>query len=117
MTLGEKQRLFTKCTSELINYAYAMGYELTLGDAYRDPRVHGEWGQKQSYSASKSVHKQRLAVDFNLFVDGKYIADGNHPAYKDLGEFWEGMNEFSAWGGSFSFGDANHFSFEHNGVK
>lgn len=117
MRLSEKQRLFTKCISELINYAYAMGYELTLGDAYRDPRVHGQFGEKKSYSASRSVHKMRLAMDFNLFVDGKYIADGDHTAYKDLGEFWEGMNEFSAWGGNFSFGDANHFSFEHEGVK
>ncbi|AUR90676.1 hedgehog signaling/DD-peptidase zinc-binding domain protein [Vibrio phage 1.199.A._10N.286.55.C10] len=115
MRLSEKQRLFTKCISELINYAYAMGYELTLGDAYRDPRVHGQFGEKKSYSASRSVHKMRLAMDFNLFVDGKYIADGDHPAYKDLGEFWEGMNEFSAWGGRFK--DANHFSFEHEGVK
>lgn len=41
MTLGEKQRLFTRMVGLLIEYAYQNGYELTLGDAYRDPRVHG----------------------------------------------------------------------------
>lgn len=115
MKLGDKQRLFTKCVAELINYAYARGYELTLGDAYRDPRVHGHIGEKKSYSSRNSKHKERLAIDLNLFIDGKYITDGDHEAYQDLGEFWEGMNEFSAWGGRFD--DANHFSFEHNGGK
>ena len=42
-TLGEKQRRFTKCIGMLIGYAYANGYELTFGDAYRDPRLHGGW--------------------------------------------------------------------------
>jgi len=117
MKLSEKQRLFTKCVSELINYAYAKGYELTFGDAYRDPRVHGDVGVKKSYSSANSCHKSRLAVDFNLFVGGQYISSGSHPAYKDLGEFWEAMNEFTSWGGRFQSGDANHFSFEHNGAR
>ena len=115
MKLGDKQRLFTKCISDLINYTYAMGHELTFGDAYRDQRVHGEFGKKGSYSASKSVHKLRLAVDLNLFVNGEYITDGDHPVYKEIGELWEGMNENARWGGRFN--DANHFSFEHWGVK
>ena len=115
MSLGDKQRLFTKCVSELINYAYARGWELTLGDAYRDPRVHGDFGDKKSYSAGKSVHKLRLAIDLNLFIDGEYISDGSHEVWEDLGEFWEGMNEYSRWGGRFD--DSNHFSFEHYGCK
>ena len=42
LTLGQKQRLFAKLVAQLIQHAYAQGYELTLGDAYRDPRVHGD---------------------------------------------------------------------------
>ena len=113
MTLGDKQRAFTRMIADLIQYAYNAGYELTFGDAYRDPRAHGEMGVKKSYSLASSNHKQRLAVDLNLFVGGEYITSGEHPAYIDLGQYWESIG--GTWGGR--FGDANHFSLEHNGVK
>lgn len=113
MRLNEKQREFTKCIGKLIKFAADNGIELTFGDAYRDPRLHGEFGRKKSYSAASSVHKLRLAVDFNVFVDGEYIQDGNHTAYKLLGDYWESLHKLARWGGR--FGDANHFSFEHNG--
>ena len=114
MKLGDKQRLFTQQVGKLIAYAYEQGYELTLGDAYRDPRLHGELGTKRGYGASKSNHKIRLAIDLNLFVEGEYITDGGHPAYLDLGEFWKGTHELAEWGGG-SRNDANHFSFNHGG--
>ena len=44
MTLGKKQKLFTFMVAELIKWAYDEGYEITLGDAYRDPRVFGKVG-------------------------------------------------------------------------
>ena len=115
MSLSRKQQDFTKCIGELICYAYRQGYALSFGDAYRDPRLHGEFGEKKSYSATNSVHKVRLAVDLNLFVEGEYITDGDHPAYIDLGEFWERLHDSARWGGRFN--DANHYSFEHWGCK
>lgn len=115
MKLSSKQQLFTKYIGALIHFATIKGYGLTFGDAFRDARVHGQLGEKKSYSASKSNHKVRLAVDFNLFVDGEYITDGEHPAYQELGAYWKSLNEWCEWGGDFN--DANHFSFEHNGVK
>jgi hypothetical protein len=117
MSLSGQQREFTQCIGELIEYAYLNNYELTFGDAYRDSRVHGIFGEKDSYAASKSVHKIRLAVDFNLFVDDTYIPDGSHYAYKELGEHWKTLNESARWGGDFESNDANHFSFEHWGVS
>ena len=38
-TLGQKQRRFTGMIAQLIAFAYASGYELTPGDAYRDPHT------------------------------------------------------------------------------
>lgn len=111
LTLGQKQRKLTLMIAELIQWAYKNGYELTLGDAYRDPRVHGEVGVKKSYSAASSVHKQRLAIDLNLFKDGVYLATTE--AHKPLGEFWESIG--GTWGGRFN--DGNHYSLEHNGYK
>lgn len=110
-TLGQKQRRFTRMVGLLIEYAYEQGYELTFGDAYRDPRVHGHVGDKRSYSSANSLHKERLAVDFNLFKDGKYLtATSDH---KSLGEYWESLG--GSWGGRFK--DGNHYSLEHRGRK
>ena len=111
MTLGQKQRLFTRMIAQLIEYAYANGYELTFGDAYRDPRLHGDVGVKKSYSSANSLHKSRLAVDFNLFKGGQYLTTTE--AHKQLGEYWESIG--GAWGGRFN--DGNHYSLEHQGRK
>lgn len=113
MKLSDKQKEFTKCVAKLIDFAFNNGYELTFGDAYRDPRVHGNVGEKKSYSSANSVHKERLAVDFNLFKNGQYMTASND--YKELGEYWESLHELARWGGRFN--DGNHFSFEHNGRK
>ena len=111
MTLSQKQRLFSKMIAELILWAYDKGYEITLGDAYRDPRLHGALGEKVGYGSRNSCHKLRLAMDLNLFVNGKYVTDGE--AHKSLGEKWESMG--GSWGGRFQ--DANHYSLEHDGFK
>lgn len=113
MTLGQKQRKFTRMIADLINYAYSNGYELTFGDAYRDPRVHGQVGQKKSYSSANSLHKERLAVDFNLFKDGVYLTRTED--HRPLGEYWESIG--GTWGGRFSSPDGNHYSLEHGGRK
>lgn len=103
MTLGEKQRKFTLMVARLIQQAYSMGYELTFGDAYRDPRC--------PYGLKGGTHSMRLAVDLNLFRNGKYLtATSDH---KPLGEFWESIG--GTWGGR--FGDGNHYSLEHGGYK
>ena len=119
MTLGEKQRRFARCVGELILRAYDLGYEVTLGDAYRDPRVHGEMGTKAGYGRAESNHKVRLAIDLNLFRDGTYLqATEDH---RQLGEWWEAhgveVGLPLAWGGRFSSPDGNHYSCEHNGRR
>lgn len=111
MKLGQKQRKFTRMIARLIEYAYSNGYELTFGDAYRDPRLHGDVGVKKSYSSANSLHKERLAVDFNLFKDGQYLTTTE--AHKPLGEYWESIG--GTWGGRFN--DGNHYSLEHQGRK
>ncbi len=96
MTLGKKQRLFTRLISELISWAYAEGYEASLGDAYRDPRAFGHPGLYKGYGRKASNHKIRLALDINLFKDGKYLTKTED--HRALGEKWESMHELCAWG-------------------
>lgn len=111
MTLGEKQRLFDKKLTELKAWAYTQGYEFTKGDAYRDPKVHGKYGEKVGYSAAYSMHKLRLAEDMNLFIDG--VWQTSTEAHRPIGEKWESMHELCRWGGRFQ--DGNHYSFTHDG--
>ena len=112
-TLGAKQQRFTLMAAKLIQHIYAEGYTATFGDAYRDPRVHGAHGTKKagSYSAAGSVHKLRLAVDLQLFKDGKYLTASEDYAFAGL--YWESIG--GTWGGRFN--DGNHFSLEHGGYK
>lgn len=112
-SLSEAQRALPPMIAKLIDYAYKHGYELTFGDAYRDPRVHGKFGESKpsSYSHSRSNHKRRLAVDLNLFRDGVYLTTTE--AHRPLGEYWESLG--GAWGGRFN--DGNHYSIEYQGIK
>lgn len=73
------QQLFAASVPRMIDMARVMGYEVTLGDAYRDPRC--------PYGNPKSLHRQRLAIDLNLFMaDGTYIDDDT--GHRELHEFW-----------------------------
>ena len=111
MGLRQRQSEFALAAALLIQKADELGYEVTLGDAYRDPRVHGDFGVAGGYGRSSSVHKLRMAIDLNLFDrNGEYITDDR--GHKHLGKWWEKtFKEFdAAWGGRFN-GDFNHYSF------
>lgn len=108
-TLREKQSRFVKMQARLIDWAYAHGYELTLGDGFRDPRVFGDLGVHKGYGKAYSNHKRRLAQDYNLFKDGKFLSSTED--HRPLGEYWESIG--GAWGGHFN--DGNHYALEHEG--
>lgn len=111
MTLGETQRRFTLMVADLIRWAYSQGYEITFGDAYRDPRVFGSMGERKGYGESRSAHKQRLAIDLNLFKDGRYLTLTSDHA--PLGAYWQSLG--GTWGGEFN--DGNHYSLAFDGIK
>ena len=106
MSLGDEQREFMRNVALLIQWAYDNGYELTGGDLYRDPRVHGKMGEREGYGHARSYHKKRLAIDINLFIDRKY--QSSTASHKPLGEYWESLG--GTWGGRFKKADGNHYS-------
>lgn len=112
-TLRQTQTEFARLVPRLIDKAGELGLEVTLGDTYRDPRVHGALGVKLGYGHPKSGHKQRLAIDLNLFKEGQFL--GSTEAHRALGEWWETQHPLARWGGRFN--DGNHYSFEYGGVK
>jgi len=134
MTTADKQKLFVKCLGELIRYAGEQGYEFTMGESHiATPRKGAATVPAKCPKCSEAfnvpwtgffndkvhltggLHYSRLAVDLNLFIDGKYIEDGGHAGYKNLGEFWESLDPLCTWGGRFK--DANHFSITNGGFK
>lgn len=115
MTLREKQSIFANMVAELIFQAQSMGFAVTLAEVYRS-KEEAERLHKLGKGIKNSLHTVRLAIDLNLFKDGKYLDKTED--HKLLGEWWE-QQSFGdikcAWGGR--FGDGNHYSFEHEGRK
>jgi hypothetical protein len=110
-TLSEMQRRFVRMVGGLIAWAYQQpGYGLTFGEAYRTPEQAALNAAKGS-GIAHSLHTDRLAVDFNLFIGGVY--QGDTAAYEPMGVFWEGLG--GAWGGRFKRADGNHFSLAYQG--
>ena len=95
MGLQSKQSKFVKMIGLLITYATMQGYEVTFGDA------HAQSGHKDG-----SFHYKRLAIDLNLFRNGKYLRETED--HKPLGVFWKSIG--GTWGGDFKNPDGNHYS-------
>jgi len=99
-TLRMKQSRFVRMVALLISFADSRGYEMSFGPAFTSQgHVEG------------SLHFLRLAIDLNVFREGKYMKV--HGDYNDLGDFWESIG--GIWGGR--WGDDNHFSLGYMGRR
>lgn len=115
MTLREKQSAFAFLVANLILQAEVLGYRVTLGEAWRSPEEAARLA-KAGKGIARSLHTLRLAVDLNLFKNGRYLSSSE--AHRPLGEWWEEQSTEDyecVWGGR--FGDGNHYSITHGGVK
>lgn len=112
-----KQFVFARLIPDLIVYAFSQGYQVTLGEAWRSPETC-ELYAKAGRGVSNSLHRRRLAIDLNLFKDGKYLTASHD--YKFLGDYWKslsGLGYRCCWGGDFESQDGNHFSIENLGIR
>ena len=121
MTLGDKQRLFSKLMGEFIVWCYDNDYEITFGEFERPGWVADIYAE-QGKGIRNTLHRLRLAADINLFLDiteggDEDIYQKDSEAYRPLGEKWESMHPLCCWGGRFTRKDGNHFSLEHLGIK
>lgn len=115
MTLREKQSLFVMLICELIDHAHAVGYEVTFGECYRSKEEAIRLANAGK-GIINSLHCSRLAIDLNLFLDGKYLKKSEE--YAEVGLYWESMSFDDiecVWGGRFN--DGNHFSIAYGGRK
>jgi hypothetical protein len=116
----DRQSGFSLDIARLRLWAHQRGYKMTLGDAYRDPRLFGPNGE-HPYSHPRSLHRHRLAVDWNVVLpDGRFAT--TYDDYLPLGEHWERLNDENCWGGRFAPADdpgcdPPHFSRRWGGMK
>jgi hypothetical protein len=115
VNLSRKQREFSRQICKLLRALDSMGYEVTLGEAWRPPETAAFYA-KDGRGIANSLHQIRLAFDLNLWRNNLYLTKTED--YHEAGILWESYStdEYRCcWGGR--FGDGNHFSIEHNGVK
>ena len=104
--LLRKQQAFALNAAKLIMYIYSQGYECTFGDAFRtheQAQIYAKIGS----GIVNSKHCERLALDLNLFKDGKYVFDEKE--WEQFGIYWEKLCVHNVWGGRFVHrNDPNH---------
>lgn len=112
--LLNKQFRFSRFLGMLLDYIYTSGYECTMGETWRTPE-QAKYNQEHGLGISNSLHLQRLAIDINLFKNGKLL--DRKEDYAVLGNFWKGLDTENRWGGDFKKSDPYHFSITHEGVS
>ena len=116
MTLRQKQSKFARMVALLIQFAYQQEYEITFGDAWAfnfwpildllTRFLPKKWIKaiKARMHSRRSFHYKRLAIDINLFRNGKFLRSTK--SHEPTGLFWESIG--GTWGGR--WGDGNHYS-------
>lgn len=116
----QQQQVFCGNTGKLILWSYGQGWQLTWGEALRDPRI-AQLNAKVGIGIANSLHELKLAVDLNLFIGG--VFQTSQEAYQPMGEYWKTLDPLNRWGGDFLAKDgspkpdSDHFSMEYGGVK
>lgn len=117
MKLSQKQRIFTRNIACLIEYAYFIDIELTFGHAWRSLEEQKRLKAEGKSKTLNSKHLDRLAVDFNFFINGKLTYDFHK--VKVLGDYWVSLHPDNRWGGDWNkngkpdgFLDTPHFEMQ-----
>lgn len=112
MTLREARCLFTRLLADLIRFAYASGFEVSIEEVKRDPRI-AQLNAESGKGISNSLHLLGLAVDLNLYKQGAFLSQSqDHGA---LGAYWKTLHPLCRWGGDFTRPDGNHYSISWEG--
>lgn len=107
MKLSDKQKRFTKDIAHLILYAESIGINLTFGETFRTKEQQEIYVSTGKSKTSNSQHLNRLAVDFNFFIDGELTY--NKVKLEPLGKFWESIRPENEAGMFWKFLDVPHF--------
>jgi len=104
MRLSHYQSIFALNIAQLIVIIFKHKFTCTLGEAWRPPEMAKIYKQLGK-GIKGSQHCKKLALDINLFKDGKYLRTTEAHAY--FGGLWETLHPNNRWGGR--YGDGNHY--------
>jgi len=106
-SLRTKQVMFLKNVAKLIEYGNSLpGYELTGGELLRTPEQQAIYIAKGLTKTKYSKHQDKLAIDLNVFVNGKYMTDKE--TFKPLADYWKKLHPENTSGYYWNW-DFNHF--------
>jgi hypothetical protein len=115
MPLGARQELFMELLGQLLVWLYANGYKVRGGELLRDPRI-AKMNDANGTGISNSLHIDKLAIDLNIFKNGRWLATTEEHA--PVGAKWKSLHALAAWGGDFkppTKPDGNHYSIRYAG--
>lgn len=125
--LRERQFRFSRNIAHFINYAFENGFQLSFGEAWRSQQTQERHVKEGRSQTMNSMHLKRLAIDFNIFIEGRLLFTNQQEIDKDLilarplGEMWTGLHPDNRWGGDFDkdgnplngkFKDGGHFEMQ-----
>lgn len=125
------QQRFSLSLAHLILALADHNYDVTMGECWRSDET-AKLYEAEGKGISNSLHRIRLAVDLNLFLNGRFLTTKEE--YRLAGELWKSMSTVQyphKWGGDFQkeiktekgetkkvpAPDANHFSIGWGGVS
>ena len=124
MSLSDEQWEFLIDVASLIDYAEREGYKMTAGHLFRTSAQQYLYffgytlteklkliKTKKRSKTKSGYHQKRLAIDFNVFINGKLTYTVND--IKPLGEYWKSLNPLNVWGGDWGW-DSGHFQRSYN---
>ena len=115
MGLVQTQSEFLLDACRLIVRATELGFTVTAGELHRPQEMQDIYVKMGRSKTRTSQHGKRLAIDLNLFINGKLATRAQ---IKPLGDWWEALHPKNRWGGNWrgqvdagksSFVDAPHF--------
>lgn len=107
MTLRQEQSAFATDLMRLFVWMHDKGYEWTFGEAFRTAEQQAIYMKTGRSKTMNSYHLRRLAIDLNVFRDGRLLATKEE--MQPIGDAWEQMGSRNKWGGNWKFLDIPHF--------
>lgn len=123
MTLGTKQALFTKRICRLVEYINSDPDTRARFDQVKRTQAEADANAASGAGIANSLHRLGLAADILIDkydpVKNRWVWQKDSEVYRKYGEWWVKQwatpEAVCCWGGE--WGDGNHFSIAHNGVK
>lgn len=116
MSLSDQQWTFLQNTALLIAFCATRQIKLTGGELYRTQEQQDLHYAAKRSKVKHSRHQDRLAVDFNIFIDN--ILVGSNPTeaefieLKLMADYWHCLHADNVCGYDWSW-DYNHFEMKN----